>query len=217
MKALLRCAAAALILLACFRPAFTADLMLDVKLDPSTRNFDAVAELVASEDVTFALHGSLSVRQASVDGRAVKPTRVPFHKDTFHVASRRVTGSEGAHRVRRHAAGARPRARPPRRAGRNAADGIVEGSFLPAGSGWYPHPRGFFTYAVTLSVPADQRALVAGTLVSESESAGRYVARFEFTQPTDGIDLMAGTIHRAGKVGRDGKQRAAAAAHVFPS
>ena len=192
MKALLRCAAAALILLACSRPAFTADLMLDVKLDPSTRNFDAVAELVASEDVTFALHGSLSVRQASVDGRAVKPTRVPFHKDTFMW---RLAASRGA-KVRIEYGGTLP-ALDRGRDHRGVLGGMppmasVEGSFLPAGSGWYPHPRGFFTYAVTLSVPADQRAVVAGTLVSESESAGRYVARFEFTQPTDGIDLMAG-------------------------
>jgi hypothetical protein len=82
-----------------------------------------------------------------------------------------------------------------------------EGSFLPAGSGWYPHPRGLFTYSVTLSVPADQRALVAGTLVSESESAGRYVARFDFDQPADGIDLMAGPYSvREKQVARDGKE-----------
>jgi aminopeptidase N len=46
-----------------------------------------------------------------------------------------------------------------------------------------------------LSLPADQRGLVAGTLVSEmlpASASDRYLARFDFARPTAGIDLMAG-------------------------
>jgi len=44
-------------------------------------------------------------------------------------------------------------------------------------------------------MPADQRALVRGRLVAETlpiDPTDRYRASFEFSQPTDGIDLMAG-------------------------
>jgi aminopeptidase N len=70
-----------------------------------------------------------------------------------------------------------------------------QGSFLPAGSAWYPRPAQLFSYRLSLSVPADQRALVPGRLISEDlplHGAGRYRARFEFAQPGYGIDLMAG-------------------------
>ena len=70
-----------------------------------------------------------------------------------------------------------------------------EGSFLASGSGWYPRPAELFTYRVKLAVPHGQRALVAGKRMSENlpAAAGEsYRASFEFSQPSDGIDLMAG-------------------------
>jgi hypothetical protein len=70
-----------------------------------------------------------------------------------------------------------------------------EGSVLPASSAWYPLPGPLFAYRVTVSVPGDQRAVVPGRLVSEilpTGDSGRYQARFEFTHPATGIDLMAG-------------------------
>jgi hypothetical protein len=208
MNALLRCAAAALVMLTCSGTGLTADLVLDVKLDPGTRRFDAIAELVASDDVTFTLHGGLSVRNATIDGRAVKViTRVPFDKQSFvwRVAAPRGT------KVRIEYGGVLP-ALDRARDHRGVLGGMPpmtspEGSFLPGGSGWYPQPRGLFTYAVTLSVPAEQRALVAGTLVSESTSADRYVASFELDQPADGIDLMAGPYTvREKLVAREGRE-----------
>jgi hypothetical protein len=208
MSVLLRCAAAALLMLACSNPALPADLVLDVKLDPSTRRFDAIAEVAATDDVTFTLHRGLSVRNATVDGRPVKLiARVPFDKESFVW---RLTGARGT-KVRVEYGGVLP-ALDRARDHRGVLGGIPpmtspEGSFLPGGSGWYPQPRGLFTYAVTLSVPAEQRALVAGTLVSESTDADRYVARFEFDQPADGIDLMAGPyIVREKQMAREGKE-----------
>jgi hypothetical protein len=68
-----------------------------------------------------------------------------------------------------------------------------EGTFLPAGSGWYPMLHDTLVrYSVELDLPAGQRGLVPGRLVAESESGGRYRARFEFDHPAEGIALMAG-------------------------
>ena len=70
----------------------------------------------------------------------------------------------------------------------------AEGSFLPAGSGWYPEPAARFSYRVRLSLPAGQRGLVPGRLAAESTSgvSDRYAANFEFDAPAEGIDFMAG-------------------------
>jgi len=71
--------------------------------------------------------------------------------------------------------------------------GAQEGTFLPAGSGWYPAVEGALErYAVELDLPAGQRGLVPGRLIEEREAGGRYRARFAFDAPAEGISLMAG-------------------------
>ena len=68
-----------------------------------------------------------------------------------------------------------------------------DGTFLPAGSGWYPQVLGALErYSVDLDLPEDQRGLVPGRLIEEKQADGRYSARFEFKQPAEGISLMAG-------------------------
>jgi len=68
-----------------------------------------------------------------------------------------------------------------------------EGTFLPSGSGWYPAVEGALErYSVELDLPAEQRGLVPGRLVEERQAGGRYRARFEFSEPAEGIALMAG-------------------------
>jgi len=68
-----------------------------------------------------------------------------------------------------------------------------EGGFLPSGSGWYPAVDGSIeSYELELDLPAEQRGLVPGRLIEESQAAGRYHARFEFRRPAEGITLMAG-------------------------
>ena len=68
-----------------------------------------------------------------------------------------------------------------------------EGTFLPAGSGWYPMVDGSLErYQLELDLPADQRGLVPGRLIEERLAQGRYRARFEFRHPAEGIALMAG-------------------------
>jgi len=68
-----------------------------------------------------------------------------------------------------------------------------EGTYLPAGSGWYPMVQGGLArYRLELDLPAGQRGLVPGRLAAENQAGGRYRARFEFSQPAEGMALMAG-------------------------
>ena len=69
----------------------------------------------------------------------------------------------------------------------------VEGTFLPDSSDWYPRIAGQFArYKVSIELPPGQKGLVAGRLIEESDSEQGYRATFEFSQPAEGIDLMAG-------------------------
>jgi hypothetical protein len=70
-----------------------------------------------------------------------------------------------AHRVPGHAAGSRHPPGPSPGAARVAADGRCRRQFPACRRGWYPQPAALFTYRVRLSVPGDQRALVAGRLL----------------------------------------------------
>lgn len=68
-----------------------------------------------------------------------------------------------------------------------------DGTFLPSASRWYPDVAGqLASYRFALELPAGQRGLVPGRLVREEETGGRYRATFEFSDPAEGIDLMAG-------------------------
>ena len=215
MKALLRRAAPALLLLACFRPAFTADLELDVHLDPSTRNFDALAELVASEDVTFALH-----RCSSCGRRRRRPggggARVPFHEDTrmWRIAAPR--GAKLRIEYRRHAAGARCRARSPRGAERNAADGFAGRQFPPRGERMVSAAARSFTYTVRCRCPRTTRARRRNARCRERER-GRATSRASSSRsrPTASISWRGPISCEKDRSRR--KAKAAAAAHVFPS
>ncbi|MDP3671353.1 MAG: M1 family aminopeptidase [Telluria sp.] len=172
-------------------------LELQLELDPGTRRFEAVALLTpTARDFSFELHQELTVRTASADGKRLNL-----------VAGR----SDGA--VRRWSVALPPQAGPlrleyggtlpalERSLSQRAVLGALppmaaaEGSFLPSGGAWYPQPAARFTYKVSVSVPAGQRALVAGHLLSEhvpADDTDRYRASFEFLHSADGIDLMAG-------------------------
>jgi aminopeptidase N len=168
MRRWLAAGAAAAASLAC--AAAEPDLVLDVRLDPASRELAATALLARPpRDFRFAPHESLKVRR------------------TTHLPG-------GALRI--EYAGVLPaldrgidfrgvlQALPPMAA--------PEGSFLGSGSGWYPQPAPLFTYRVNVEVPAGQRALVAGRLVAERSANGSYQALFEYAAPAEGIDLMAG-------------------------
>ncbi len=187
------------------------DLLLDVSLDPQTRQFKAEAELlVRSPSFRFLLHESLRVTGARAGGQtaSVEQSSGPtgFRQWSIRLAQagqKLAIRYEGRlpllERDRDHRSvlgGMPPMASP-------------EGSFLSAGSSWYPRPAELFSYRVNLAVPAGQRAVVAGRRVAETVPAGAgesYRASFEFTQPVDGIDLMAGPwVVREKTVARGGQ------------
>ena len=180
------------------RPALAAAPALDlqVELDPAAHRLEAVAVVIPAErDFRFELYESLAVHAASVNGKMLAVVA-----DGRKVRARLARAAAGrADHVRLEYGGTLPAldrnldyrevlgALPPM-----VSDA---GSFLPAGAAWYPQPAPRFTYRVSLSVPADQRALVPGRLASEAlpaAAADRYRASFEFADPVDGIALMAG-------------------------
>lgn len=87
-----------------------------------------------------------------------------------------------------------------------------DGGFLPAGSFWYPliaqdDQLPLHSWRVRVELPPGQRAVVPGALVSESISADRTVAEFEFPHPGEGIDLFFGPyqVTRTAMPSRDGR------------
>ncbi|SIR08665.1 hypothetical protein SAMN05421829_109202 [Aromatoleum tolulyticum] len=172
-------------------------LELAVELDPATRRLAVRADLSpASRDFRFELHEALEVTAATADGKpvAVRPAERRGFIRTWQVAL-----PPAAERLHLEYAGTLP-ALDRTLDHRDVVQGLspvasAEGSFLPSGGGWYPRPAALFAYNVTLTMPGNQRALVAGRLKSEElagHGSGHYRARFEFAQPADGIDLMAG-------------------------
>ena len=174
------------------------DLVLDISLDPHSRQFKAEAELQPKEQTfRFLLHESLRVTDAKAGDQT--PPRIEqrsgpagYRQWSIHLArvgQKLTLRYEGQlpplerNRDHRSVLGGMPPMAAP------------EGSFLSSGSGWYPRPADLFSYHVKLAVPSSQRALVAGKRIAETlpANAGEaYRATFEFTQPSDGIDLMAG-------------------------
>ncbi|HZM34819.1 MAG TPA: M1 family aminopeptidase [Burkholderiales bacterium] len=160
--------AAAAASLAC--AAAEPDLVLDIRLDPASRELAATAELARPpRDFRFSPHPSLEVRGTTrLPGGALR-----IEYGGVLPALERGIDFRGA-----------LQAQPPMVS--------PEGSFLGAGSGWYPQPAPLFTYRVNVEVPAGQRALVAGRLVAERAAGASYQALFEHAHPAEGIDLMAG-------------------------
>ncbi|HJV92389.1 MAG TPA: M1 family peptidase, partial [Azonexus sp.] len=161
MRRLLAAALAALV--ACAVPALAASpplepqVELQVELDPATRRFEAVAVVTPAErDFRFELHESLAVRMASAGGKklpviaggrqgALRSWRVvlPAHTDRLRLAYGGTLPALERNLDHRGVLGALP------------PMASREGSFLPAGTAWYPRPAPRFAYRVALSVPAD--------------------------------------------------------------
>jgi hypothetical protein len=163
-------------------------LDLDVRLDPASRQFNATARIADERGVGgFRLAPEFEITALSVDGRPIKPEK-RFGQSGYALPA----GSRRVELVYR--ATLKPLAALDHRQvlGDHSATASPEGSFLPAASGWYPVPGKTFGYRLALALPAGQKGLVAGDLVKESDTADGYRAEFEFAQPADGIDLMAG-------------------------
>ncbi len=163
-------AASALLAAARAGSAAAPDLALDVRLDPATREFAASAELArARKDFRFTPHPSLSVR--AMDRLPSGALRIEYG-GKLPPLDRNID-------FRGVLQALPPMASP-------------EGSYLGAGSGWYPQAAPAFTYRVHLVVTGGGKGLVEGRLASEKSDAGAYEATFEADAPAEGIDLMAG-------------------------
>lgn len=166
MRAWLAAAAAGVSLGAAAAP----DVALEVRLDPATREFSAVAEVWRPpRDYRFTPHPSLAVRNLVLERSGLM--RIEYG-GTLPQLDRNID-------FRGVLQALPPMASP-------------EGSYLGSAAAWYPRPRPFFTYRVRVSLPAAQKAVVPGRLLNEKTENGRYEATFEYESPADGIDLMAG-------------------------
>ena len=164
-------------------------LELDIALDPATRQLSARADLrVHSNKLELALAPGLSMSRLLVDGR---PRALPATVDGRIDLK---LGGSGPHHIQLNYGG--PLAPLPDLDHRGVLARLppmadARGSYLPAGSGWYPDPGVPFTYRLGLRLPKGQKGLVPGRLVRETEGEP-YRAEFEFPHPIEGIDLMAG-------------------------
>jgi len=185
---------------------FTPHLDLDLRLDPAKRTLAAEATLrFLGPDLAFRLAPGLTITRRELDGRPLP---------NGETDSLRVNASgPGPHTLRLAYQGNLA----PMRAldHRQVLDRLppmadVGGSFLPAGTGWYPDPGEPFSYRLRLALPPGQKGLVPGTLVREADTrkgkAPGYSAEYAFPQAAEGIDLMAGPyqvqerlVSRAGK------------------
>jgi aminopeptidase N len=192
-----RAALAAALLIAGAVHAAPPQLELDVNLDPATRTLRVEATLQAERIPAITLHESLNVTAAALDGEPIAAQAGPVVQGVreWRLAGMARAG-QALHIVYEGALAPLDRRADHRRVLRRLPPmAAPEGSFLSAGSAWYPWPGALFTYRVRLSLPAGQRGLVAGDLVEETHAVGagaKSVATFEMRAPTDGIDLMAG-------------------------
>lgn len=163
-------------------------LELEVRLDPAARQFNATATLTDDRDLqAFRLGREYEVTLLKLNGRPIDTRGRPASADfSLPVGTRKV---ELAYRATLNPAAALDHREVLAQRGGTAA---TDGSFLPASAGWYPDPGQLFSYRATLVLPAGQKGLVPGDLREESDTSAGYRARFDFPQPADSIDLMAG-------------------------
>lgn len=173
---------------------------LKISIDPETRQLRGkdTFRLNGKAPARFLLASELALKHLVINGKEVPVNKVRGEQSGGLRAWRLpVDDSRSSHQVRLTYSGrltALDRALGHRQVlgGLPAMAGSA-GSYLPAGSGWYPLLEDkTFTYTLALDLPEQQRGLVAGRLVDEQQSNGRYQARFEFDHPAEGIALMAG-------------------------
>ena len=165
---------------------------LSVRIDPQERTLEGrdTIRLDSAGPVTLLLSGRFRVNSLSVDGRMVRAPGSPreaLQRIVLRSARRIDIRWSGALAALDRSLDHRGTL------SYGAPASAPEGTYLPAGSGWYPAVEGSLErYRLALDLPAGQHGLVAGRLMEESEAGGRYRARFDFPQPSEGIALMAG-------------------------
>jgi hypothetical protein len=155
---------------------------LSVELDPGTRMLrvaDSIA-LHGEGPVEIGLSAHYRIELASFDGAPLGSGRIRGDLRIYDISLR------GTHRLElRYAGEVAPLVQTDHRGTLQGLQPMAgeEGSYLPAGSGWYPMIGDApMRYRLTLRLPAGQRGLVAGRQVEEFESARGYRARYEFAE-----------------------------------
>jgi hypothetical protein len=167
---------------------------LTVTIDPATREFNAAAAIVVPPGpaADVLLGRRFEANAITLDGRALGVPGIRGNLSVWHLEAARSVRTLS---VRWHGTLAPLDASQDERQVLGSALPVsgVEGTFLPAGSTWYPRLPGLIDgYRVAIDLPRGQRGVVPGRLIDEVESAGRERARFEYSHPAEGIDLMAG-------------------------
>lgn len=162
-----------LLLLAFSVQAATPHLNLELTLDPATRQFQAKADLTTTERLNLTLDPLFHV------------SRVTTRKAKRGAPQRVTMAYSGT-------LPALPQGQPARSPDPAALFAAPEGSYLSAGAGWYPDPGVPFTYRVTISLPAGQKAVAPGRQTRFHESGSRFVAQYQFDEPAEGVWVMAG-------------------------
>ncbi|MFZ5558607.1 MAG: M1 family metallopeptidase [Pseudomonadota bacterium] len=167
---------------------------LDVKVDPERRTLAGVARLTIDVPgpAVLRLGERFTPEAATLDG---KPLPAPARRDGLLLWQLPATGAARVVEMKwRGELAPLDTALDHRDTLRHALPVAgAEGTFLPSASAWYPDIAGQpLGYRLRLSLPADQRGLVAGRLAREEQRDHDYRATFEFSRPAEGIDLMAG-------------------------
>lgn len=166
-------------------------VQLQVQLNPQSRLLSAQATVSDAHDLKqLYLATAFQIRQVQINEKTVAPASLRSKPD-----ARVLKLPPGARQVRLEYEGtiaATPAIDQRQLTSLRAGTAGSQGSFLPGSALWFPHPGQLFTYRTTLTLPAGQKGLVAGSLVHEAYTAQSYQAIFEFRHPAETIDLMAG-------------------------
>jgi aminopeptidase N len=166
-------------------------LDLNVQLDPATGLFSAQAELVlASEQAVRLKLPALDIQSARLDDA---PLPTATENDTWTWTP----GTQAAGKALRIAWRGRIAAMDETLSHRDVLDALppmvsAAGSYLPAGSGWYPDPGAPFTYRLEVTTPDGEIAVAPGAPHERSAMPGKRATVFEHRHPVDGIELMTG-------------------------
>ena len=167
---------------------------IDIELDPDAGALVAVdrMRISAHGDLTIALGRQFILEEMEVDGEIVSVAagaeswKVRFDERPEHTVTIRYRGKLA------------PVVPAPGLGVLEIAMGDSQGSFLPAGAGWYPITDvPHFTYRINVATPPDQRAVTSGRLSSEQLSDDGYRVTFHNDLPAEEIVLVTGPFEIA--------------------
>ena len=172
------------------------DYDISVHIDPITRSIEgrSIISVRKPGELMLILGRHFEVTHATMDDRELEPGRdKPGLQHIWHIPF----GFSRLRRIEIHWQGKLTKLDTSldhqQTLGRAEPVSGEMGTFLPKSSNWYPTiTDSLASYRVDLALPSGQRGLVAGQLLEESDSEQGYQASFEFSFPSEGIDLMAG-------------------------